>query len=259
MPMSVKIIKQTLKDENFTFNSMIFKAEKGIADKTVALFTHGYTASKSDQISWATRLSDAGISSIIFDLPGHHLGSFNEISSFETFTENAVNCFHLAYESLLERIDFEPEFLILGGHSLGALLSIKALELPTFSKIGKLAIAVGLGISQHETVHLFNSSFYAKTLNIRRQLVCESIDSDKMFPWISSEKENISVSNQRIHLITGRDDIVVGLGGVNEFAEKLEGLGNNVSISEPARLPHNNPELAGSHIYSFLKKELNLK
>ena len=79
-----------------------------------------------------------------------------------------------------------------------------------------------------------------------------------MFPWISEEKENISIRGERIHLITGKDDVVVGLGGVNEFGDKLEALGNNVSISEPTRLPHNNPELAGSHIYSFLKKELAL-
>ena len=245
--MSVKILKRTLKSDHFTFNSMIFIADEGIARNTIALFTHGYTASKADLISWASRISDAGISSIIFDLPGHLLGSYNEVDHFETFTEHSIDCFDVAFKELKSEVGFNPDTLILGGHSLGALLSIKALEFLS---------AVGLGISQHETTHLFNSSFYEKTLNIRRQLVCESLDSDKMFPWISEEKENISIRGERIHLITGKDDVVVGLGGVNEFGDKLEALGNNVSISEPTRLPHNNPELAGSHIYSFLKKEL---
>lgn len=256
--MSVKIIPRTIKNDYFSFNSLIFISEESSENKPMAIFTHGYTASKSDLISWATRLSDAGISSIIFDIPGHHLGSFNEVESFDVFTSKAVNCFTDAYEELKGHITYEPTQLVLGGHSLGALLAIQALELPCFDAYKKVAIAVGLGISQHESVHLFNSSFYAKTLNIRRQLVCESIDSDKMFPWISNEKKNISVKDQRIHLITGKDDIVVGLGGVNEFGESLEALGNTVSISEPNRLPHNSPELAGSHIYSFLKKELNL-
>lgn len=256
--MSVKIINKTIKNDYFSFNSLIFISDSGTTDTPVALFTHGYTASKSDLISWATRLSDAGISSIIFDLPGHHLGSFNEVESFDVFTSEAVKCFDHAFEELKKHLKIKPTTIILGGHSLGALLSIQALELPGFKPYKKFAIAVGLGVSQHETVHLFNSSFYAKTLNIRRQLVCESIDSDKMFPWISQEKEDISVKNQRIHLITGKDDIVVGLGGVNEFGQKLENHGNTVSISEPTRLPHNSPELAGSHIYSFLKKELDL-
>lgn len=258
--MSVKILKNTITTKHFSFNSLSFIADNSQANESqlVGVFTHGYTASKADLISWATRLSDAGISSVIFDLPGHYLGSFNEIESFEVFTKKAVNCFTEAFNILKDSIDYKPKQIVLGGHSLGALLSIQALELDTFKDYSKLAIAVGLGISQHDTVHLFNSSFYEKTLNIRRQLVCPEIDSDKMFPWISKEKENIKVQNERIHLITGKDDIVVGLGGVNEFGEMLEKLGNKVSIAEPTRLPHNNPELAGSHIFSFLKKELKL-
>lgn len=256
--MSVKIIKKTLITEHFSFNAFTFLSEKIDEHKPIAVLTHGYTASKSDLISWATRLSDSGISTIIFDLPGHHLGSLNEVASFDIFTKQAVYCFQDAYEELMKHTKSRHGHLILGGHSLGALLSIKALELECFKSVDKIAIAVGLGISQHDSTHLFNSSFYEKTLNIRRQLVCPSIDSDKMFPWISEEKERIDLTNQRIHIITGQDDVVVGTGGASELCEKLKALGNNVSLAEPKRLPHNNPELAGSHIYSFLKKELSL-
>ena len=192
--MSVKINKITLRNEYFSFNALSFVTEpvESIA-RPIALLTHGYTASKSDLISWATRLSDAGISSIIFDLPGHLLGSFNEVNSFQTFTDHAVGCFILAHRELLKHIKHNPSHLILGGHSLGALLALKALELDAFKNLEKIAIAVGLGISQHDTVHLFNSSFYEKTLNIRRQLVYPTIDSEMMFPWISEQKENIEI------------------------------------------------------------------
>ncbi len=257
--MSVKIIKKTLINDHFSFNSFSFLSEEIDEHKPVAILTHGYTASKTDLISWATRLSDAGISSIIFDLPGHHLGSLNQVESFDVFTKEAVNCFEEAYQELMGHTKQQHSHIILGGHSLGALLAVKALELDCFQSFPKIAIAVGLGISQHATTHLFNSSFYEKTLNIRRQLVCDSLDSDKMFPWISEEKENLNIRAQRIHLITGEDDAVVGKGGAQELYEKLEALGNDVSLAEPKRLPHNNPELASSHIYSFLKKELSLK
>ncbi len=256
--MSVKIIKKTLKNDNFTFNAMAFlPSESEDWRRECALFTHGYTASKSDCINWAQRLSEAGIPCVIFDLPGHHLGSYNSVSSFQTFKARSHYCFVDALNFLKDYLPSPPDKLILGGHSLGALLSIKALELAEFKDYDRLAIAVGLGISQHKTIHLFESSFYQKTLNIRRQLVDENLDAALVFPWIHEEKLNLSISGQRIHLITGQDDVVIGAGGSEALRFHLEEE-NNVTMFEPKKLPHHEPSLAATHIYSFLKKELHL-
>lgn len=258
--MSVKIVKKTLENNQFQFNSMAFicppKSESPF-HMVCAIFTHGYTASKSDCIAWASRLSEAGINSVIFDLPGHHLGSYNEIPSFEHFTKNAHKCFLDAYQFLVSELDYEPETLIIGGHSLGALLSLEALSISEFQNKNLLGICVGYGLNPDEKTHVFDTPIYQKTINIRRQLVDSSIDSDLIFPWIKQYKESIEVNDKRIHLITGEDDVVVGKGGMQYLADVLTGKQNTVTMSEPKRLPHNEPSLAASHIFSFIKKELN--
>ena len=151
-----------------------------------------------------------------------------------------------------------PEQVILGGHSLGALLSVFALELEAFKDLNPVSIGVGLGISQHTSAHLFETSFYEKTLNIRRQLVDEKLDSDLVFPWIKQAKLDLDITQKRIHLITGKDDVVVGEGGMEALEFHLKSLGNHVTSAEPNKLPHHEPANAAAHIYSFLKKELNL-
>lgn len=254
--METKLHYQCLENDYFKFNSLSFIPNEIHEQKVVALFTHGYTASKSDNISWAQRLSEGHIPSIIFDLPGHKLGGYYPIKSFEEFTEHAHECFITAYEKLLTQIDFTPEKIILAGHSLGALLSLKALELEQFSDA--LAIGVGLGISQHKDNHLFESDFYQKTLNIRRQLVDENLDSDLVFPWIKDEKISFQLKGKRIHLITGSDDVVVGNGGMEALSFMLENLGNKVSSHEPKKMPHHEPSSASGHLYHFIKKELEL-
>lgn len=257
--MGVKIIKKTLKNQYFSFNAMAFIPDESTNLRSEwCLFTHGYTASKSDCLSWAQRVSEAGIPACIFDLPGHHLGSYNSVESFDVFKEHAVECFIGAYTFLAELVDGTCETVALGGHSLGALLSIKALELDFFQGFKRLAVGVGIGIGQHKNVHLFESSFYEKTLTIRRQLVDSTIDSDLMFPWIKEEKLNLDLKNERIHLITGIDDVVVGEGGLEALKFNLEALGNHVTVAEPKRLPHHEPSLAGTYVYSFLKKEFEL-
>jgi hypothetical protein len=257
--MSVKLVTKTITNEYFEFNSIAFIPSKDTETRSEwALFTHGYTASKSDCLSWAQRLSEAGVPSVIFDLPGHHLGSFNKVNSFDDFKEHSHECFVEAFKFLSQEIDTPCEKLVLGGHSLGALLSIKALELDFFSAFEKIAIGVGIGIGQHKTVHLFESSFYEKTLNIRRQLVDENIDSDLVFPWIKDQKLVLDTSGKRIHLITGQDDVVVGEGGMEALRFNLESQDNEVTFSEPRKLPHHEPSMAASHVYNFLKKEYSL-
>ena len=257
--MSTKIIKHTLQNKHFTFNAMAFIPSESVEMRSEwAVFTHGYTASKTDCVSWATRLSEGGIPVCIFDLPGHHLGSYNDVPSFEIFRDESVNCFDDAFVFLRDQLDSSCEKLILGGHSLGALLSLKALDNELFASFNKMAIAIGIGISQHKNVHLFESSFYEKTLNIRRQLVDSKIDSDLVFPWIKEEKLKLELSGHRIHLITGQDDVVVGEGGMEALKFNLEAAGSEVTMSEPRKLPHHEPALAATHIWNFLKKELTI-
>jgi predicted esterase len=261
--MSVKIVKKIIKNNHFTFNAMAFLPSEPQSHGSWALFTHGYTSCKKDCLPWAQRLSEAGIPSVIFDLPGHYLGSFEEVENFEIFKNHAHECFidaHLFLKDalLLQGLSTNCQRVILGGHSLGAMLSLKALELDYFQNFERIAIGVGLGIGQHKTVHLFESSFYEKTLNIRRQLVSPALDSDYVFPWIKQEKLDVNLKGERIHLITGVDDVVVGEGGMDALAFSLTSLGNQVTTYEPKKLPHHEPESAGTFIYSFLKKELSL-
>lgn len=257
--MSLKIIKKTISNSLFNFNTMTFiPMESSKKCSARAIFTHGYTASKSDCINWAQRLSEINIPSLIFDLPGHHLGSFNSVGSFDDFSQHSHECFIDAFDLMNTLVEQKCETLILGGHSLGAMLAIKALKLDAFSHLNRLAIAIGLGIGQHKTVHLFESSFYQKTLQVRRQLVDKNLDSNLVFPWIKQEKKNVAIAGERIHLITGQDDIVVGEGGVESFRLKLESQGNHVTTSEPRKLAHHEPSKAATHVYNFLKKELKL-
>ena len=257
--MSVKLIKETLTNEYFTFNSMVFLPSKNSKSRTEwAVLTHGYTASKSDCLNWAQRLSEAGIPTIIFDLPGHHLGSYNKVKSFEDFKDNVLTCFESSFNQLKKYVTGECTQIIFGGHSLGALLAIKALKLSTFKAYKKMAIGVGIGIGQHKTAHLFETSFYEKTLNIRGQLVDENLHPDLVFPWIKQEKLDLDITQQRVHLITGLDDVVVGQGGLEVLRFNLEAMDNRVTFLEPKKLPHHEPSMAATHIFNFLKNELNL-
>lgn len=262
--MSIKIVPLILENKYFTFNALAFLPSLDNDAPSIksewCVFSHGYTASKSDCLNWATRVSEVGSPAIIFDHPGHYLGGINQVNSFQEFTEHAHKNFALAFDKLRELMsehsNANVETAVLGGHSLGALLCLKALNLPDFEKLETLAIGVGIGISQHKTVHLFESSFYQKTLNVRRQLVSPNLDSDLMFPWIKDEKLKLDLFQKRIHLITGLDDVVVGSGGLEALRFELSSQ-NNVSVHEPTKLQHHDPSGAAIHIYSFLKKEFN--
>jgi predicted esterase len=230
----------------------------------IAIYSHGYTANKSDCLPWAVRAAENGIPSIIFDWPGHYLGGFNEVQSFDDFKTQAHTLFAEACNQLLLIVEqhqqlYSPQQIILGGHSLGALMAIKALKLEAFKNYKRLAIGVGIGLNNQVETHLFDTAFYQKTLSIRRQLVSPAIDSDNIFPWIRSEKETMKISDERIHLITGEDDMVVGRGGLTHFAEHLKKQNNHVTHFEPKKMAHHEPTLAAPHINAFLKQELGLK
>jgi hypothetical protein len=227
--------------------------------RSLAIFTHGYTSHKGALLTWASRLVEEGMPAIIFDLPGHYLGGFSEVPSFKYFQQHAHKIFFEAYLNLLEACGLEKvDNLVLGGHSMGALLALKALELEEFDQLESCqsrAICVGLGLLAEDKTHLFASNFYKSTLNLRSQLVSPQLDPEVLFPWIRNEKKNINVNNHKIHFITGVDDIVVGDKGSERIADILKENNNLVSLDKPTSLPHHLPEQAASFIKKYLKKE----
>jgi hypothetical protein len=262
--MSSQVITLELSLPWFTVNALAFipstEGEKKIKSEW-AFFSHGYTSHKGDCLNWATRLVESGVPCLIFDQPGHYLGSFHEMNSFKDFKSHVHELFGEAYIRLQTLMELHlgigayppPKTIILGGHSLGAYTAIRALEIPVFQNLQKVAVAIGIGIGQRQATHLFETAFYEKTLSIRRQLVAPALDSKEVFSWLKSEKENMTISSQRIHLITGEDDVVVGAGGLDAFIEVLERNGNVVTWDRPKRLPHHEPGAATPHLFSFLK------
>ncbi len=258
------LLKETIQYLDTKTNALLFIPDLEVPfSKTFAVFTHGYTSDKSSIFTWATRLSEVGIPTVIFDLPGHYLGNYSEVTSFESFKSEAPKLFVTAYKSLRQNylehfplneslIDEYDLRLVLGGHSLGALLSLKALELEEFKNLKKLSISVGLGMAPIKHIHLFDTPFYKSTLKIREQLVSPELRSENVFPWIKEEKEKLNLKDQRIHLITGADDVVVGDDGMERLRDLLE-KNNHVTLEKPTKLPHHEPELAASHIKKFLK------
>jgi pimeloyl-ACP methyl ester carboxylesterase len=261
--MPLKIFRSELHLPWFDVNALAFIPSQDEEIKSQwALFTHGYTSHKGDCLNWANRLVDAGVPCMIFDQPGHYLGSFNEVASLEDFRLHSHKLFGEAFNRLNALMESHlgtgnyPSCsdLILGGHSLGAFNAIRALELPALQGISRLGIGVGIGLSQAQGTHIFETAFYQKTLETRKQLVSEALDSTPVFAWLKEEKSRMSVSGQRIHLITGEDDVVVGVGGLEAFQEILSKNGNDVTSEKPRKLPHHEPGSAAPHLYAFLKR-----
>ncbi len=261
--MTAKVVCTELSLPWFEVNAMAFlpSLENGPPKSEWAIFTHGYTSHKGDCLNWATRLVQSGVPCLIFDQPGHYLGSFHEVKSLEDFKAHVHELFGeglLRLEALMESHFGFGHFpacksIILGGHSLGAFTSIRALELPAFKDLQRVAVGIGVGIGQSQATHIFETAFYEKTLSIRRQLVSPELDAKQVFSWLKHEKETMTVSGQRIHLITGEDDVVVGNGGMEAFLKVLEENGNSVTWIRPKRLPHHEPGGATPHLYAFLK------
>lgn len=250
--------KVSLIHSEFKVNGLIFiPADNAPKTQAIAIFSHGYTSSKTDLLSWATRLSDIGILTVIFDLPGHYLGGFEEVNSFDSFKNYAHELFSLAMIKAKEVAKIsEFKKIILGGHSLGGLLALKASDLTPFNNTENDVhyICVGLGINPNVKLHLFDSEFYQKTLNIRKQLVSPSISPDQVFPWIKDHKHNITIKDCNITLLCGLDDIVVGKGGAEYLKSLLQINHNQVELIEPSHLPHHEPALASGHLNQIVKK-----
>jgi len=84
------------------------------------------------------------------------------------------------------------------------------------------------------------------------QLMMELLSD--VYPWVKEEKNNLQITNQDIHLISGDDDLVVGNDGMERFMEALTQKGNRVTIERPSKLPHHEPQLAAAHVKKYLKK-----
>ncbi len=259
--LEVKVERLILKHKTINVHAFAFlPTEKCIEKKknVFAIFTHGYTSHKGDLVNWGSRLAHFGIPTLVFDLPGHHLGHYYEVESLEFFKEETPNLFIKAYDYLkAQNSDIDNPKLILGGHSLGAYFALNAMKLSEFASLEKLAILVGFGLTINQKgEHLLTSNFYRKTLDIRKQLISEHLDPDIVFPWIQKEKENLKLSDSDLYIITGANDAVVGANGGDYIAELLRKQGNRVELIKPNHLPHHEPELAAPHIMSLLKKIL---
>lgn len=256
MSSDIKIHKFWLEYEGQQTDALAFiPAPEKAPAKALAVFSHGYSSHKGSILNWPIRLAEEGMPSVIFDLPGHYLGNFSEVNDFEIFKMKSPALFTSAHQKLEEFSGQSPSKVILGGHSLGAMLSLMAAKEDYFANLEATMVCVGLGKLPVGAKHLFQSSFYKSTLNVRAQLVCPELHPEKVFPWINVAKEKIELTGQRIHFITGEDDVVVGEGGSERMVETLSEMGNTVSLNKPSKLPHHLPEQAAGFIKKFLKKE----
>ncbi len=221
--------------------------------KCLAIFAHGYTSHKGQLLNWGQRMAEAGAATVLFDWPGHFMGSFSKSGPWDFFNAHAHELFHSAVSHLrLQTHSNDNLPLIYGGHSLGALMALKALNQVHAEKA--CAIAVGLGRNRLVGAkHLFESEIYQSTLHLRAQLVDNELAPERFFTWIDEQKEKLLLSGKTIYLLSGKDDFVVGSDGPEWMAQHLERQENIVTLERPEHLPHHEPELAAPYIKKYLK------
>ena len=251
--MTIHIIKKTIPFNDTTTSALLFIPKNLDGTKTLAVFTHGYTSHKASLLSWADRLSEEGVPTLLFDLPGHLLGCSPELASFEDFASEVHTLFFKSYKILEEVTGISGERVLLGGHSLGALLSLKSLCF--FENCKTTNVCVGLGMSFTQEGHIYETPLYKRTMDFRARLVSKVLEPRVVFPWIKREKESLKFHGRYIYLLCGKDDVIVGKNGAENFKAFLEKQGNVVILEMPSRLPHNDPERASSYIKTFLQKE----
>ncbi len=222
---------------------------------TFAAFSHGYTSHKDSILNWGIRLAEEGLAVAIFDLPGHLLGHYSEVQSMDEFEEHTPALFAQAIFSMEEYYEQKAQRLILGGHSLGALMALMALNLPSLASYKKIGVAVGLGVNEEGQTHLFQTPFYKSTLNIRAQLVSPAIHPEILFPRIDTLKRKLQLKGETVFFLAGEDDIVTGPDGPERMAKILKDQGNDIILEKPKRLPHHLPEMAAPHLKKWLKDQ----
>jgi hypothetical protein len=250
--LAFKIEPLQLESHGMKVNALFFRPE--VPSDKIAVFSPGYTSHKASLLNWSTALMDKNISSLIFDLPGHFLGGHHPVPSFEIFAKHSPELFRLAVENigtLLGKDSSELDCTI-GGHSLGALLALQALQEHAFPCRSINAVCVGLGIYPPGKTHVYATKLFEKTIAIRNGYVDPCLHSNIMFPWIGNSKQELKISKARVHLICGQDDLVVGGDGLNRLSDKLKELGNEVSCEQPLKLAHHLPELATKFVINFI-------
>lgn len=253
--MKTLIKKGIISYGNWKINALCFIPE-GERKDVLGIFTHGYTSHKGSILSWPDRLADLGVSSIIFDLPGHYLGSFNEVEDFSKFKINSHLLFAKAWDLFRNNLKFEKKpICLLGGHSLGALLALKAMELEEFDHLEKYAVCVGLGLPLENSTHLFETEFFEKTMNLRSQMVSSELAPELVLPWIKKEKNGLDIKDKNIFLIVGENDAIVSTSESQALLELLEKNKNRVILKTVKNLPHHQPDTAAFYIKSLLKEE----
>lgn len=245
--MRARLKKEYLRAGPFSVASLTFIPEQTIG---LGVFTHGYTSHKADLLNWGTKLAEINIASVIFDLPGHYLADFKEVERFEDFCEYAHQIFDQALLFGLEKTEYLGTNLAFGGHSLGGLLALKSIQESKFNI--DFGIGVGLGLLDPGQTHLFQTNFYQETIALRSQLVSPEIAPETMFKWIHQEKLGLTTRGKTVHLISGVDDLVVGHNGMENLKAVLEKNNNTVTIDRPRKLPHHQPELAGTYVKKYL-------
>lgn len=250
--MKVRIIKKIIPWGHGETNAFCFLPES--KKSSLAIFSHGYTSHKGAILPWASKLSQIGIPTIVFDLPGHYLGTFGEVVEFEDFAQTAHQIFFNSFESFKQDLNYLSKFkIIIGGHSLGALLALKAID--SFKGHEIICICVGHGLSQIGEPIVFDSPFFKDTMHIREQLVSPALNPKNIFPWIQKEQHQLSLNNQKIVLVWGRDDLVISEKNVLNLKAYLEKHNNSVHLEVATRLPHNAPDLASSLIKKLVKEQ----
>ncbi len=254
--MKVSIKKIEIKYKQTSAEGFLFLPKELTEQQLIAVFTHGYTAHKGTLLNWAQRLSIFNIPTLIFDLPGHFQGNFRDINNFEDFKEDSPNLFNQAFNEIIKNYPIinNPHYIV-GGHSLGGLLALMAG--PTLpKKLKKDFIIVGLGQHPNYKQHLFETPLYENTLNMMKYLVSDCLCPEVLIPWVKDEKDNLEISKQKIHLISGEDDFAVTHEGAKWMEKILKNKNNQVSLKIPKHLPHHMPELAAPHIYQYIKKNI---
>lgn len=254
--MSIKIEKCKLEYLGWTVEAMIFIPSPDVqSSESVALISHGYTSSKNSVLNWAIRLAEEGVPCLLFDQPGHYLGSFNEVEDFEEYQESAHEMFLMAKAELEKHIGGSSSYqrMILCGHSLSGLLSLKALNLPEFAYSNTIAVAVGLGMAPLDKLHLFDTPLFKSTLLLREQFVSPALGYKAVFKWIKEEKEALELENKEVYLLCGEDDNVVGADGAERLQQLLLDQGNKVILEKPKKMPHHQPEMAAPHLKKLLR------
>ncbi len=258
--MDFHINTKTIHYQKMQSNGLYFIPEKEKIKNIVAIYTHGHTSHKGSLISWGIKHLDYGIPCVLFDLPGHYLGSYNEVESLEEFSNKAPFLFEKHFEeiqTLLPELSFEH--FIVGGHSLGALMALKASETPFFNERPTLVMGVGFGSSplHKKENHMLETPFFQRTLKVYQQFVSPALRSPEVFSWLKEEKKNLKTKNKDVYLLTGRDDLIANEEQVRHLAQQLEKNGCRVTTQIAENLPHHTPDRASVHLMSHLKKVLS--